>query len=434
MRENNNKKSLFMKKAISTSFFIAILFIPCKGQSNTNQNLEILNTVWETINTEYFDSTFGGLDWQKEYEYYKPIIEACKSNDSLYYHLNKMLFKLDVSHLGVVSQEEVNRVGPPQLFLDGTLGLDVRFLNEKAIIISVAENSSAEEEGLKRGYEVLEINKKSILQIVTERKSEPTPPFNERNLKSMITQDFIRGLYGIPNEKVSLVYLDEKNIKHHVELTLKEQTIRKASILPNLPEIYARVNGKIFNNKIGYIRFDVFHPVILDAIVNLITKYNNLSSLILDIRGNPGGEFRTRKTIAEQFVTERTLFWRYHHRNEIREVFLDPVQQPYEGKVVILIDEMSGSSSEEFSGGMKAFGRATVIGQRTVGKVLTMEVVSLPEGALFIYPNSQTRTAKNEILEGVGVIPDVIVELTKETLLKDRDIQLETAIEYLMKI
>ena len=422
-----------MKKAILTGFLISILIACCNGQSKTNQNLEILNTVWETMNTEYFDYTFGGLDWQKEYEYYKPIIKACESNDSLYYHLNKMLFKLGVSHLGIVSQEEVNRVGDPQLFLDGTLGLDVRYLNKKAIIISVAENSSAEEAGLKQGYEILEINNKSMLHIVSKRKSEPTPPFNERNLKSMITQDIIRELYGIPNEKVSLVYLDDKNIKHYVELTLKERTIRKASITPDLPKIYAKVNGRIINHKIGYIRFDVFHPVILDSIVSLIAKYNKLPSLILDIRGNPGGEFRTRKTIAEQFVTERILFWRYHHRNKIREVFLEPVRKPYKGKVVILIDEMSGSSSEEFSGGMQAIGRATIIGQQTAGKVLTMEVVSLPEGALFIYPNSQTRTANNEILEGVGVVPEITVKLTKETLLKDKDIQLETAIKYLMK-
>jgi len=402
----------------------------CNGQSKKDQNLEVLNIVWETMNTHYFDSTFGGKSWQKEYEYYKPIIASCEAEDSLYYYLNKLLFKLEVSHLGVVSPEEVNTVGDPQLFFDGTLGLDVRYLNNRAIVISVQENSSGKDAGIKQGFEIKGINNKTIIQITSERKSNPTPPFNERNLNSMITQDIIRELYGVPNEKVRIVYLDENNEEHNKELVLMQQSVEKASLTPDLPDIYARVNTRMINDETGYIRFDVFHPIILDSIVNLIKQYNGTPGLIIDIRGNPGGDFDTRRTIAEQFVTTRTLFWRYFHRNEVREIFLEPVQQPYKGEVVILIDELSGSSSEEFAGGMQAIKRATIIGKQTAGKVLTMEFVPLPDGAFLIYPNSQTRTAKNEILEGVGVIPDITVELTKETLLQGRDLQLQKAIEY----
>lgn len=101
------------------------------------------------------------------------------------------------------------------------------------------------------------------------------------------------------------------------------------------------------------------------------------------------------------------------------------------GKVVILIDELSSSSSEEFSGAMKAIGRATIIGQRTAGKVVTMEIVELLDGGLFVYPNQQTRTCKNEILESVGVIPDIYIELDRDSLLIGIDNQLGKAVEYL---
>jgi carboxyl-terminal processing protease len=420
-----------MNKSTVISIFFLILLASCNGQSTKNKNIAILNTVWETMNTQYFDSTFGGLDWQKEYEFYKPIIEKCKSNDCLYYHLNKMLFKLGVSHLGVVPPDEVNTVGDPQLFLDGTVGLDVRYINNKAIVVSVQKKSSAQSAGIKKGFEITEINNRKISKIVSKRTKEPTPPFNKRNLNSMISQDIIRELYGNPNEIVSLTYLDKSGNKHNAKLVLKQRDVRKTSITPDLPEIYARVNSKIIQKNIAYIRFDVFHPVILDKIIQLIAKYHEVPNLIIDIRGNPGGDFNTRKTIAEKFVSERTLFWVYHHRNETREVFLEPAENPYTGKVVILIDELCGSSSEEFAGGMQGIGCATIIGQQTAGKVLTMEVITLPEGALFVYPNSQTRTAKNKILEGVGVIPDIKVVLTQKSLLEGRDIQLETAIKYL---
>ncbi|MFQ5604611.1 MAG: hypothetical protein ACE5HS_15180, partial [bacterium] len=136
------------------------------------------------MNTQYFDSTFNGLNWEEKYEYYKPIIESCKTNDSLYYYLNQMLFKLGVSHLGVVPPDEAEMIGDPQLFLDGTAGIDVRYLNDEAIITSVKPNSAASEMNIKQGFTLLEINGKTIDQIVKKRKSEPTPPFNERNLTS----------------------------------------------------------------------------------------------------------------------------------------------------------------------------------------------------------------------------------------------------------
>ena len=117
----------------------------------------------------------------------------------------------------------------------------------------------------------------------------------------------------------------------------------------------------------------------------------------------------------------------------MNDVFLNPSANPYKGKLVILIDELSSSSSEEFSGAMQAINRATIIGQRTAGKVLTMEIVELPYGGLFVYPNQQTRTSNNDVLESVGVIPDIEVNWNKVDLLNGIDTQLEKAIEYLTK-
>lgn len=405
----------------------------CHSQDRSRQNVDILDIVWNTMNERYFDPDLGGIDWKAQYERYKPIIEACETDDSLYDNLNEMLFKLEVSHLGVASPEEVNEVGDPQLFLDGTLGIDVRYLSNKAVVISVDKKSSAAEASLKPGFLLLQVNGKTVEEIVSDRKADPTPPFNDRNLHSMITQDIIRELYGEPGESVTLVYEGEKGEPVTVELELKERSERKETLMSELPDIYASAWGHKINDRVAYIRFNVFHPAILDSVLGLVDEHIDMPGLIIDIRGNPGGDFHTRRTIAAKFVSKRTLCWIYHSREGIREVYLDPPERSYEGEVVILIDEMSGSSSEEFSGAMQAIGRATIIGKRTAGKVLTMEVVPLPGGAVFVYPDSQTRTSQNEILEGRGVIPDVEVELTQPSLEKGRDLQLEAAIDHLLK-
>lgn len=66
--------------------------------------------------------------------------------------------------------------------------------------------------------------------------------------------------------------------------------------------------------------------------------------------------FITRQSVnsKQQFVDKRTLFWRYKSRKGIDDVFLEPAEKPFTGKLIILIDERSSSSSEEFSGGMNA--------------------------------------------------------------------------------
>ncbi len=419
------------QKIILTTVLIIGLMYTCKGQNIENQNIEILDIVWETINTEYFDATFNGLNWQAEYDYYKPIIKSCKENDSLYHYLNQMLFKLNVSHLFALPANYKDEIGSPQLFLDGTLGIDLRLINREAIITSVKNNSVAFKAGVKPGYRITEVNGKTINSFIEEKRNSPNPPFNNININLLSTENIIRELYGTPGDAVGITYFDEKKKENRVSLQLENRSSQKVSFIPSLPPMYASLYKRVISDSIAYIHFDVFLPVLLDSIVSSISEYNEYPNLIIDIRGNPGGDFITRRTIAEQFVSERTLFWKYQRRNDVNDVYLNPVQKPYKGKVVILIDELSSSSSEEFSGAMKAINRATIIGQKTAGKVVTMEIVELTDGGLFVYPNQQTRTCKNKVLEAAGVLPDIVVDWNKDDLLIGIDTQLEKAIEYL---
>ena len=401
------------------------------SQSQEAKNLKIFDIILTTLDSDYFDPTYGGLDWKSITDSFRPKIKSYRSDDTIYYLLDKMLFKLGVSHLAALPPDKLNEIGDPQLTFDGSAGLDVMYLNGKAVITRVFPNSPAYDVKLRPGYEIIEINNKPITQIAGGRIDRLTPPYNERNTTMMITSDISKELYGTPGKVIRMQYRDSQNRSSEIEFPLMKREQNKALILNNLPMLYTNMDSRIINNNIGYIHFDIFHPVLLDTIIKCIKEYHSLPYMILDIRGNNGGEFITRKTIAEQFVDKRTLFWRYKSRKGIEDVFLEPADKPYTGKLIILIDERSCSSSEEFSGGMKATGRATIIGKQTSGKVLTMKVVTLPDGGLFLYPFAQTLTSKNEVLEGIGVVPDIIADLKIEDLLAGRDSQLEAAINYI---
>jgi C-terminal processing protease CtpA/Prc len=116
----------------------------------------------------------------------------------------------------------------------------------------------------------------------------------------------------------------------------------------------------------------------------------------------------------------------------LEEACLGPVTGAYPGKVVILVDELSASSSEEFAGSLQALGRATIIGSQTPGRCLVMNIELLPKGAILVYPYGQSQTPDGQVLEDNGVIPDLSVALDREQLLQGIDAQLEAAIEYLV--
>ena len=197
--------------------------------------------------------------------------------------------------------------------------------------------------------------------------------------------------------------------------------------------MFLEFESRRIDEHVGYIRFNAFHQALLDRILAAVDEMYETGGLVFDLRGNPGGDFQVRKTLVEKLVPEPVLFWSYRGRQGTRELYTEPGDRPYTGSVAILVDRTSGSSSEEFSGGLQAIGRAAVVGERTPGMVLVAEVVQLENGATLVYPSAETRVADGTVLEGRGVIPDIPVQLDAASLADGRDLQLEAAAEYVRR-
>jgi carboxyl-terminal processing protease len=103
-----------------------------------------------------------------------------------------------------------------------------------------------------------------------------------------------------------------------------------------------------------------------------------------------------------------------------RETSLDFVINPqanrYAGKVAVLIDELSASTSEIFAGGMQALGRGRVFGRRSPGAALPSVIEVLPNGDRFQHAIADYVSTDGKVLEGAGVTPDVVVALDAKAL------------------
>lgn len=384
----------------------------------------ILDTVWQTVNDTFPDPTFGGADWKALREQYEPIIAAAKGDEAFYLTLNHMLWELNASHLMVLPGRPISYMA--LAYGEGGVGIDVRMVDDEAVITKVVESSPADQAGLHPGHILRRVDGATIRQIEEADKGFWMPPYSERARRGSLATSVLLRTYGPPGTVLTLVYEDDQG-EHKVDL-VRAQREGKSVLVDGAPPSFLEVESRRMGKDIGYVRFNAFDPALLDRLVAAVDEQSDASGLILDLRGNGGGFFEVRKALLERLVRKRVLFWRQEGRRGIEEIYLDPAPEGYDGPVVVLVDELSGSSSEEVAGGLQAIGRATIVGNRTPGKVLIGDVAQLP-GGTFVYPVAITRLADGTILEGRGVIPDIQVELDRELLLHDVDSQLEAAIE-----
>jgi len=122
-----------------------------------------------------------------------------------------------------------------------------------------------------------------------------------------------------------------------------------------------------------------------------------------------------------------------HTRQAPLKFTVNPRLPTYKGRVAFLVDGCSASTSEILAGGMKDLGRGRIFGTRTAGAALPSAIDRLPNGDGFQHALADYVSEGGRPLEGVGVIPDVEVKLTREALLAGRDPVIDTAIEWILK-
>ena len=393
------------------------------------ERLTIFDSVWKTVNDKYFDPTFGGKDWQAIGDAYRQQLATVEDDVTFWFLLvNPMLFELGVSHIGALPAELSNELDTIT-FATGSLGMDVRLMDEMAVITQVIAGSPADQAGLHPGFVIHSVDDRTLSDFAAY--DLQVPPDNERNRRARAVGGMRSAMYGEVGTEVVIEYLDENDQAQRTTLQLAPRNgISCAQIDPSLPLACTEFEMERLANGIGYIRFSGFLEPVLEDVLDAIDDLHDAPALIIDLRGNPGGTFPVRKAIASQLVGEPKLFMRYQLREGMEEAFLDPVTNAYPGEVVLLVDELSTSSSEEFTGSLQAMGRATIIGSQTPGSCLVMNIELLPHDAILMYPFGQSQTPDGRILEDNGVVPDVVVALDREQLLQGIDAQLEAAIEY----
>jgi carboxyl-terminal processing protease len=153
--------------------------------------------------------------------------------------------------------------------------------------------------------------------------------------------------------------------------------------------------------------------------------------LVLDLRGNPGGYLEIAVDMASWFLPEGKVIVREEERGGGGRVYRSRGYNAFgdDFHMVILVDEGSASASEILAGALAQHGVATLVGQTTFGKGSVQELVNVGKDAALKLTVARWITPDGTNLSAKGLVPDVVVENTREDVEAGRDPQLARAIE-----
>lgn len=185
---------------------------------------------------------------------------------------------------------------------------------------------------------------------------------------------------------------------------------------------------------VGYVRFNIFFQPddIIKSVREMVAACGDCNGMVIDLRGNPGGIAGLAMGLAGWFVDKggQQLGTMYLRESNLKfVVFARP--QPFRGPLAILVDGCSASTSEIFAEGMKDMDRARIFGTRTAGAALPSVFERLPNGDGFQYAIANYISLSGKPLEGIGVIPDQEVRLTRQALAAGQDPVLDAAVAWI---
>lgn len=192
------------------------------------------------------------------------------------------------------------------------------------------------------------------------------------------------------------------------------------------------VSHEMLEGKIGYIEVTGFEDTTVGQFEDALQKLTDqkMENLIIDLRGNPGGNLSVVVEMCDMILPEGTIV-SVKDRNGKGEVFTSDEEHKLNVPLVVLVNGNSASASEIFAGAVKDYGAGTLVGTTTFGKGIVQNIYGLPDNTSFKITSSEYFTPNGTNIHGVGVEPDVVIEYEYDEENPEADNQLEKAIEIL---
>ncbi|MFN0071768.1 MAG: S41 family peptidase [Chloroflexota bacterium] len=310
-----------------------------------------------------------------------------------------MLASLNDTHTTFIDPDDRRRMAE-----NTYVGIGVRLSKPEdaraPIIVEVFPRSPAAQAGLRAGDRI-----ESADQTVTTE---------------LPLTEIVRYIRGAPDSRVKIGY-SRQGQSRSVDVT-------RAAVEPR------RVDGGPLGSGVGYIRIRSFATDVPNAVFDQLTtleraRSTGIRGLVLDLRGNTGGELRAVANVGGAFFPGQTLGLSVDRTGTQTPLQAEGRKRVTDDPIIVLIDRDTGSGAEILASALREHGLATIVGTNSAGSVGIAQVHDLPDGSAVQITERRLLTPSGARLDRVGVKPDIEVRTEVTDLENAKDPPLERAIQ-----
>ena len=250
---------------------------------------------------------------------------------------------------------------------------------KQVTVVSVQDGSPAQEAGIQAGDVIVKAD--------------------DYTAADMELSEFVSHLKGEEGTKVTVqIYRSSDHSYKDLTLTRKSLEIKT-------------VDSQMLENNVGYIRITEFVQTTTGQFETALNdlKAQGMTSLIVDLRSNPGGLVSSVTDILQNIIPKGMIVYtedKYNNRNEDQSTGEKQLDMP----LVVLVNENSASASEIFAGAVKDRQCGTLIGTTTFGKGIVQGIQNLSDGSGAKMTTSRYYTPNGVCIQGKGIEPDITLE------------------------
>jgi carboxyl-terminal processing protease len=280
--------------------------------------------------------------------------------------------------------------------------------NQPPLIAEIFPSSPAASSGLKRGDRIIGVDGQDV--------------------SGMAVGDIAQLIRGQPSTQVKL------QVRRLSSTAPLEFDVRRA-----LVQVEQVIGRQVPNAPIGYLKIRSFgDSTMADQVLGILDqgKQRGIHGWVVDLRSNPGGSLNAVLAAAGGFFDASHAVVGYQVDRQRHQTPLE-IPQPLNliggAALVVLIDRDSASGAEIFAAALQEARVATLVGSKSAGNVGVATQITMPDDSVLQVTEQRFVSPAGAALDGVGVTPDVLVDMTDEDLENDRDPQLGKALELIVQ-
>ena len=403
---------------------------PAELTYSTQERRRICEEVWRKVGLwySYFDDK--GIDWASVKLRYLDLAAGARSDREFFSCITNLLRELHDGHSYVYEYPKP----VPGMGKRGTPGVRVVEAEGRPVVAEVTPGSDAEARKVVPGLEIVSVDGQSA----------------EERIRSVIPVITASTTWYARSAAVTAILSGDLDEAVRVELRRPEGTVFSVSLAREPFERRSEaISAQILSGGIGLLRLPSFSAsnmglksgdALVKAFDDALAELKDTRALIIDMRGNGGGDDSVADRCAKRFFTSATAFPGFQMRmvtlgmpwfapRLARSVSPRGTWQ-YTQPVVLLIDEFVFSSAEHFVAGMHDSERATTIGHTTAGSSgnpMQLEV----SGFKLQVSRWREYRADGSLIEGHGVPADIVARPSIADLANGVDRVLAAAVDYL---